>query len=71
VLYDDGEERAGAKFATMDLIGLPFQLIVGPKGLKRGEVELKERQTDERMQLAPENALKRLVELVSARRVLA
>ncbi len=71
VLYDDGEERAGAKFATMDLIGLPFQLIVGPKGLKRGEVELKERQTDERMHLAPENALKRLVELVSARRVLA
>jgi prolyl-tRNA synthetase len=71
VLYDDTEERAGAKFATMDLIGLPFQLIVGPKGLQRGEVELKERQTDERLQLAPENALKRLVELVGARRVLA
>jgi prolyl-tRNA synthetase len=71
VLYDDGEERAGAKFATMDLIGLPFQLIVGPKGLQRGEVELKERQTGERMNLAPDAALKRLIELLSARRVLA
>ena len=64
-------ERAGAKFATMDLIGLPFQLIVGPKGLKRGEVELKERQTDARAQLAPESALRRLAELIGARRVLA
>jgi prolyl-tRNA synthetase len=71
VLYDDSEERAGAKFATMDLIGLPFQLIVGPKGLKRGEVELKERQSGERMSLAPEGALRRLSELVGARRVLA
>ena len=43
VLYDDRDERAGAKFATMDLIGLPFQLIVGPKGLESGEIELKER----------------------------
>jgi prolyl-tRNA synthetase len=71
VLYDDSEERAGAKFATMDLIGLPFQLIVGPKGLKRGEVELKERRTGERMSMTPDAALKRLVELVSARRILA
>jgi prolyl-tRNA synthetase len=71
VLYDDSEERAGAKFATMDLIGLPFQLIVGPKGLKRGEVELKERRTGERMSLTPDAALKRVVELVSARRILA
>ena len=43
VLYDDTEERAGGKFATMDLIGLPFQLIVGPKGIKSGEIEVKER----------------------------
>jgi prolyl-tRNA synthetase len=71
VLYDDTEERAGAKFATMDLIGLPFQLVVGPKGVKSGEVELKERRSGERMSLAPEAALKRLTELVSARRVLA
>jgi len=71
VLYDDTEERAGAKFATMDLIGLPFQIIVGPKGVKAGEVELKERRTGERVSVAPEAALKRLTELVSARRVLA
>ena len=71
VLYDDTEERAGAKFATMDLIGLPFQLIVGPKGLKSGEVEVKERKSGERMTMAPEAAVKRLIELIGARRILA
>jgi prolyl-tRNA synthetase len=71
VLYDDTQERAGAKFATMDLIGLPFQLIVGPKGLKTGEVEVKERRSGERMTMTPDAAAKRLIELVSARRVLA
>src|SRR5262245_39872091 len=70
VLYEDTEERAGAKFASMDLIGLPFQLIVGPKGVKGGEVEVKERRSGERINLAPDAAVKRLVELVSARRVL-
>jgi prolyl-tRNA synthetase len=55
----------------MDLIGLPFQLIVGPKGLKSGEVEVKERKSGERMSLGSDAAVKRLVELVSARRVLA
>jgi prolyl-tRNA synthetase len=43
VLYDDRDERAGAKFATMDLIGLPWQVIVGPKGVARGEIEIKRR----------------------------
>jgi len=71
VLHDDTEERAGAKFATMDLIGLPFQLIVGPKGLKSGEIEVKERKSGERLTMAPDAGVKRLVELVSARRVLA
>ena len=71
VLYDDTEERAGAKFATMDLIGLPFQVIVGPKGLKSGEVEVKERKSGERMSMAPDAAVKRVSELVSARRILA
>ena len=42
-LYDDTDERPGGKFATMDLIGLPWQLIIGPKGLKDGVVELKRR----------------------------
>lgn len=43
VLYDDRPLRAGEKFVSMDLIGLPFQLLVGPKGLARGEIELRER----------------------------
>ena len=47
-LYDDRDERPGAKFATMDLIGLPWQVIVGPKGLADGKVELKNRRTGER-----------------------
>jgi prolyl-tRNA synthetase len=71
VLYDDTEERAGAKFASMDLIGLPFQVIVGPKGLKSAEVEVKERKSGERMAMGPDAAVKRLTELVSARRILA
>jgi len=71
VLYDDTQERAGAKFASMDLIGLPFQLIVGPKGLKEGEVEVKERKSGARASLSSEAAVKRLVEQMSAQRVLA
>ena len=43
MLYDDRDERAGAKFAAMDLIGLPWQVIVGPRGLKDGVVEVKNR----------------------------
>ena len=45
VLYDDRDERAGAKFADMDLIGLPWQILVGPRGVKNGMVELKNRAT--------------------------
>jgi prolyl-tRNA synthetase len=48
VLHDDTEERPGAKFATMDLIGLPWQVIVGPRGLKEGVAELKNRKSSER-----------------------
>jgi prolyl-tRNA synthetase len=57
VLYDDTEERAGAKFATMDLIGLPWQVLVGPKGLAEGKVELKRRADGERQLLAPADAV--------------
>jgi prolyl-tRNA synthetase len=71
VLYDDTQERAGAKFASMDLIGLPFQLIVGPKGLKSGEVEVKDRKSGARATASPEAAVKRLVGEVRAQRVLA
>jgi prolyl-tRNA synthetase len=59
-LYDDRDERGGAKFATMDLIGVPWQLIVGPKGLEKGVVELKRRATGEREELSIESALARL-----------
>lgn len=60
VLYDDTDERAGGKFKTMDLIGLPWQVIVGPRGLKDGIVELKNRATGERDEMSPEAAVKRL-----------
>ncbi|GJE28275.1 proline--tRNA ligase [Methylobacterium organophilum] len=53
VLYDDRDERPGAKFATADLIGLPWQVIVGPKGLAEGKVEIKRRATGERETIAP------------------
>ncbi|MDH5558917.1 MAG: proline--tRNA ligase [Alphaproteobacteria bacterium] len=60
VLYDDREGRAGQKFAEMDLIGLPWQLIVGPRGLENGVVELKNRASGEREEISPESALARL-----------
>jgi prolyl-tRNA synthetase len=58
VLHDDTDERPGGKFATMDLIGLPWQLIIGPKGVAEGTVELKRRATGERRSLPLEDALK-------------
>jgi prolyl-tRNA synthetase len=60
VLYDDTDERAGAKFSNMDLIGLPWQLVVGPRGLKNGVVEIKHRATGERSELSLEAALAKL-----------
>ena len=60
VLYSDRDESAGAKFADMDLIGLPWQLVVGPRGLKNGVVELKQRRSGEREELSIESALARL-----------
>jgi len=64
VLYDDIDQRAGAKFATMDLIGLPWQLIVGPRGAASGEVEIKRRATGERETLGIDAAVNRLVHAV-------
>jgi prolyl-tRNA synthetase len=60
VLYDDRDESPGAKFATMDLIGLPWQLIVGPRGLAAGTVEVKDRRSGERRELSAEAALARV-----------
>ncbi len=61
VLYDDLDQRAGAKFASMDLIGLPWQLIVGPKGLAGGEVEIKRRATGARETVSLELAVERIL----------
>jgi prolyl-tRNA synthetase len=71
VLLDDTDERAGGKFATMDLIGLPYQLIVGPKGVKAGEVEVKVRKTGVRDTLSMDAAVKRLVDGVKADKAMA
>ena len=70
VLYDDTGERAGAKFATMDLIGLPYQVIVGPKGVAGGQGEVKNRRTGVREEIALDGLADRIVEQVKAERVL-
>lgn len=62
-LYDDRNERAGGKFATMDLIGLPWRITVGPRGLKNGVVELTSRKTGESVELSAEDAVARVVEI--------
>ncbi|NPD14029.1 proline--tRNA ligase [Xinfangfangia sp. D13-10-4-6] len=67
-LYDDRDERAGAKFATMDMIGLPWRITVGPRGLANGVVELTSRRTGESVELAPEAAVAKLEEIYAAHR---
>ncbi len=62
-LYDDRDERAGGKFATMDLIGLPWRITVGPRGLQNGVVELTSRRTGETEEMSPEAALNRVKEI--------
>ena len=59
-LVDDRDEGAGAKFAAMDLIGLPWQAVVGPRGVRQGVVELKHRASGERLELSPEALIERL-----------
>ena len=61
-LYDDTAARPGAKFASMDLIGLPWQIIIGPKGLADGVVELKRRSTGEKELVSLESAIARVTE---------
>ena len=60
-LYDDREERAGAKFAEADLMGHPWQIIVGPRGAASGQVELKRRATSERFELSVADALAKVL----------
>ena len=62
-LYDDREERAGAKFATMDLIGLPWRITVGPRGLKNGVVELTSRRSGEAEEMGSEAAVNRVADI--------
>ena len=62
-LYDDRNERAGGKFATMDLIGMPWRITVGPRGLKNGVVELTSRRTGESEELPPEAAVAKIAEI--------
>ena len=61
VLYDDLEQRPGAKFATADLIGIPWQILVGPRSLAEGKVELKKRADNSRELITPASAVERLV----------
>jgi prolyl-tRNA synthetase len=60
VLYDDTDQRAGAKFAAADLIGIPWQILVGPKGLAEGKLEIKRRSDGSRENLSPADVVARL-----------
>jgi prolyl-tRNA synthetase len=62
-LYDDRDERAGAKFASMDLIGLPWRITVGPRGLANGVVELTSRRTGQSEELSATDAVARVAEI--------
>ena len=59
-LYDDRDERAGAKFGTMDLIGLPWRITIGPRGLKNGVVEVTSRRTGESEEMSPADAIAKI-----------
>ncbi|MFP6736060.1 MAG: proline--tRNA ligase [Rhodospirillales bacterium] len=64
-LYDERDQRGGVKFADMDLIGLPWQVIVGPRGLQNGVIELKSRASGEREELSIDAALNKLTNLAA------
>lgn len=68
VVFDDRAERPGVKFADNDLMGFPFQVIVGKRGLKNGTVELKVRATDERSDVARDEAVARIADMVKSAR---
>ena len=63
VLYDERDERAGVKFANMDLIGLPWQIIAGPRGIKNGVIELKNRATGEKDEMTPNSVLNKFARI--------
>ena len=71
VLYDDTDERAGGKFATMDVIGLPYQIVIGPKGEKAGEAEIKTRKGGAKETIGIDAAVAKIIDLVTKGRDLA
>jgi prolyl-tRNA synthetase len=68
-LYDDRDERAGGKFATMDLVGLPWRITVSPRGLKNGVVELTSRKSGVSAELPPSEAVEKLARIYAAHQV--
>ncbi len=62
VLYDDRDERAGAKLATMDLIGLPWQIVIGPRNIKQDVIELKSRRSGESQKMTASTVVARFAE---------
>lgn len=60
VLYDDRQESAGNKFATMDLIGIPYHITIGPRGVKAGKVEFKNRKSGEKTEITAESAIEKI-----------
>ncbi len=65
VLYDDRDERAGVKFNSMDLIGIPFRITVGPRGAKSGKVELVYRNTGKSEEYSVEGLMEKLCTLIN------
>ncbi len=59
MLYDDSDQRPGGKFATADLIGIPWQILIGPKGLAEGKVEIKCRSDGSREFMSLDDAINR------------
>jgi prolyl-tRNA synthetase len=59
VLFDDRDERPGAKFATADVIGIPWQVVVGPRGLEKGVIEVKNRKTGVKEELSADEVINR------------
>lgn len=70
VVVDDRDERPGVKFADNDLMGFPYQIVLGRRGLENGTVELKDRATDEREDVALEEVVAKVAELVKSQRTL-
>ncbi|WP_090200307.1 proline--tRNA ligase [Yoonia tamlensis] len=65
-LYDDRDERAGAKFGTMDMIGLPWRITVGPRGIKNGVVEVTCRRTGEAVEMPAADAIAKIQAIYAA-----